>query len=415
MRSRTLGGGFEVGGKPYDVTLFGATGYTGRQAARYLSEHAPPGLRWAVAGRSGARLELVEAEAHASGVVVADSAEPASIEAMVAGTRVLATTVGPFAHHGGPVVDACVRHGVDYVDITGETAWVRGLVDRHHAAAALAGTRIVPFCGFDSVPSDLGALLVASFIRERWGQDTRRVSASFALRGGYGGGTLATVLHSAETGELAVGRDVLLLNPPEHRGDAERARSADLDAVRRDPVRRVWLGPFPMARINTRVVRRSNALLDAIGRGYGPEFTYEEATEYRSRLAAEAARLGLRLFERALAVERMRALLRRFGPAPGEGPPAAAREQGAMRLRLVGEAASGRQVLATLRARGNPGGQVTVMTLCQAALALATQRDALPRAPAGGVLTPATALGLPLLDRLEAAGLQVEIGPVVRA
>ncbi|WP_242335119.1 MULTISPECIES: trans-acting enoyl reductase family protein [Anaeromyxobacter] len=403
-----------MAGRPYDVTLFGATGFTGRLAARYLSEHAPPGLRWAVAGRSGARLELVKAEAHASGLVVADSADPGSIDAMAAGTRVLATTVGPFAHHGGPVVDACVRHRVDYVDITGETAWVRGLVDRHHEAAALAGTRIVPFCGFDSVPSDLGALLVASFIRDRWGQDTRRVSASFALRGGYGGGTLATVLHSAETGELVVGRDVLLLNPAEHRTGAERARSADLFAVRRDPVRQVWLAPFPMARVNTRVVRRSNALLEAVGRGYGPEFAYEEAAEYRSRLGAEAARLGLRLFERALAAERVRALLRRFGPAPGEGPSPAARELGAMRLRLVGEAASGRKVLATLRARGDPGSRVTVMTLCEAALALATQREALPRAPAGGVLTPATAVGLLLLDRLEAAGLQVEVGPVVR-
>ena len=400
--------------RQYDVTLFGATGFTGRLAARYLSEHAPPGLRWAVAGRSRAKLELLQAETHATGLVVADSGDPAAVDAMVGDARVLASTVGPFAHHGNAVVEACVRDGTDYVDITGETAWVRGLIDRHHAAAAAAGTRIVPFCGFDSVPSDLGALLVASWIRDRWGQNTRRVSASFALRGGYGGGTLATVLNSAETGELAVGRDVLLLNPPERASDAERARSADLDAVCYDPVRRTWLAPFAMARINTRVVRRSNALLDAIGHGYGPEFAYEEAGEHRTRAAAEATRLGLRLFERALASERARSLLRRIGPVPGEGPPERAREQGAMRLRLVAEGASGRQVLATLRARGDPGSRVTVMILSEAALALATQRDALPPAPGGGVLTPATGIGLLLLDRLEAVGVQVEVGPVVR-
>lgn len=400
--------------RQYDVTLFGATGFTGRQAARYLSEHAPPGLRWAVAGRSRAKLELLQAETHASGIVVADTRDRAAIDAMVADARVLASTVGPFAQHGSGVVEACVRDGTDYVDITGETAWVRGLIDRHHAAAAAAGTRIVPFCGFDSVPSDLAALLVASWIRDRWGQDTRRVSASFALRGGYGGGTLATALHSAETGELAAARDVLLLNPPERASDAERARSADLDAVRYDAIRRTWLAPFAMARINTRVVRRSNALLDSIGQGYGPEFAYEEAGEHRTRAAAEAVRVGLRLFERALASERARALLRRVGPAPGEGPPERAREQGAMRLRLVAEGASGRLVLATLRARGDPGSRVTVMILSEAALALATQRDALPRAPGGGILTPATGIGLVLLDRLEAAGLQVEVGPVVR-
>jgi short subunit dehydrogenase-like uncharacterized protein len=402
-----------VARRQYDVTLFGATGFTGRLAARYLSEHAPPGLRWAVAGRSRSKLELLQAETHASGLVAADSGDLASIEAMVGDARVLASTVGPFARHGGGVVEACVRNGTDYVDITGETSWVRGLIDRHHTAAAAAGTRIVPFCGFDSVPSDLGALLVASWIRDRWGQDTRRVSASFALRGGYGGGTLATALHSAETGELAVGRDVLLLNPTEHASAAERSRSADLGAVRYDPVRRTWLAPFAMARINTRVVRRSNALLDAVGRGYGPEFAYEEAGEHRTRAAAEVMRLGLGLFDRALASARARALLRRVGPAPGEGPPEHAREEGLMRLRLLAEGASGRQVLATLRARGDPGSDVTVMILSEAALALACQRDALPRAPAGGVLTPATGLGLLLLDRLEAAGLQVEVYPVV--
>jgi short subunit dehydrogenase-like uncharacterized protein len=403
-----------VVGRRYDVTLFGATGFAGRQAARYLSEHATPSLRWAVAGRSRAKLELLQAETHASGVVVADADDPASLDELAADTRVLASTAGPFAHQGGQVVDACVRQRTDYADITGETAWVRGLVDRHHAAAAAAGTRIVPFCGFDSVPSDLGTLLVASFIRDRWGQDTRRVSASFALRGGWSGGTLATVLHSAETGELEVGRDVLLLNPPEHASEAERARSVDREAVDWDPVRCVWLAPFAMARVNTRVVRRSNALLAAAGRGYGPEFAYEEAGEHRTRAAAEATRLGLRVLERALEWEPSRALLRRLGPAPGEGPPESAREHGAVRLRLLGEAASGRLVRATLAARGDPGSRVTVMCLCQAALALAMQRDALPRSPAGGVLTPATGLGLLLLDRLEAAGLQIEIGPVVR-
>lgn len=404
-----------MAGRRYDVTLFGATGFTGRQAARYLSEHAPPGLRWAVAGRSRAKLELIGAEGHASGVVVADGGDAAALDELAAATRVVASTAGPFARCGGPLVDACVRHGTDYADITGETAWVRDLVERHHAAAAAAGTRVVPFCGFDSVPSDLGALLVASFIRERWGQDTRRVSASFAVRGGWSGGTLATVLGSAERGELAAGRDVLLLNPAGRASAGERARSGELEEVRWDPVRRVWLAPFPMARVNTRVVRRSNALLAEAGHGYGPEFSYEEAGEHRTRASAETARLGLRVLERALASQRARALLRHLGPAPGEGPPEGAREAGFMRLRLVGEAASGRLLLATLAAQGDPGSRVTVMCLCQAALALATQRDALPRSPAGGVLTPATGVGLLLLDRLEAAGLQVEIGPLIRA
>ncbi|HEY3445771.1 MAG TPA: saccharopine dehydrogenase NADP-binding domain-containing protein [Myxococcales bacterium] len=396
--------------KDLDVVLFGATGFTGRQAALYLGRHAPPGLRWAVAGRSKAKLEALQAEVRAPEVVVADSADVPAVRAMVGRARVVASTAGPFARYSDPVVDACVAEGADYADITGEIGWVRRLIERHHDVAAAKGLRIVPFCGFDSVPSDLGAFAVASWIRKEWDQDTRRVSASFKLRGGLNGGTLATMLDGAETGDLNLRTDPLLLNPPGHRSEAERARSADVRGARYDPDRRTFLAPFFMAAINTRVVRRSNALLAERGQGYGPDFSYEETAEHRTRWGARAVDLGLLVTERATGFGTVRRALRRLGPKPGEGPSEATMEHGFMRVRLVGEAADGRKVLATMQAQGDPGNRITTLILMEAALALATQREALPQA--AGILTPASAIGQVLLDRILAAGVRMEIAPL---
>ena len=397
---------------PYDVVLYGATGFTGRQAAAYFAAHAPPGLRWAVAARHEARLREIAAATGAPGVIVADSSDAASVDAMVRQARVLLTTAGPYAKYGAPVVAACVEHRVDYVDITGETPWVRDLVDRHHERAAADGTRVVPFCGFDSVPSDLGALYVVEHFRAR-GKQTRRLGASFTMRGGLNGGTLDTMLTAAEQGRLGELADVLLLNPPAHRTEAERARSGDRRAVGYDADRRAWLAPFVMAAINTRVVRRSAALSADYGAPYGAAFVYEEAMELASRtsawLAAGAVAGANALVQRGWG----RRLARRFGPAPGEGPSEKTMDGGSFRVRIVGEADDGEKVLATLKSAGDPGNRVTVYMLCESALALATERDRLPGAPSrGGILTPATALGLPLLARLRTAGLETTVAPL---
>ena len=149
--------------KQYDVVLYGAGGFTGKQTVAYFSRHAPPGLRWALAGRHRDKLEAARAEngAHAAEILIADSDDQATVDAVVSRTRLVLSTAGPFALYGTPVVDACVRFATHYVDITGETPWVHDLIARYHERAAAAGTRIIPCCGFDSVPSDLGAFLMA--------------------------------------------------------------------------------------------------------------------------------------------------------------------------------------------------------------------------------------------------------------
>jgi short subunit dehydrogenase-like uncharacterized protein len=396
---------------PYDIVLYGATGFTGRQCAEHFAAHAD-GLKWAIAGRNRTKLGALASRVNPTGIIVADSTDPASVDAMVAQGRVLCTTAGPFAKYGTPVVEACVAHGVDYVDITGETPWVRDLIDRFHDAAALGGTRIVPFCGFDSVPSDLGALYVVDHLRTR-GTATRRVSGSFTMKGGFNGGTLDSALTMAESGDGRRMADPVLLNPRDNQTKAERKRSRDLRRVIFDPDRQVWLTPFIMAQVNTRVVRRSNALFMAYEgeSAYGPEFSYHEAMEMKGKAKAYGVGLGLAGFEKLLAKDWGRALLRRIGPDPGEGPTDAAMDGGFTRIRLVGTGEDGHKVLATLQSQGDPGNRVTVKILCESALMLAqTKRSDLPGGPSrGGVLTPATALGLGLLDRLQTVGFELSI------
>ena len=398
----------------YDIVLYGATGFTGQQCARHFAEHAPADLRWAIAGRSQGKLDALAAEVSPHGVIVADSTDPESVDAMVRQARVICTTAGPFARYGTPVVEACVAHGVDYVDITGETPWVADLIDQFHDAAALGGTRIVPFCGFDSVPSDIGTLFVVEHLRASRGVDTQLVSGTFVGKGGFNGGTLDSALGMAESGDARRLGNTQLLNPRDQRDPAERKRSRDLRTVIYDDDREVWLTPFLMAQVNTRVVRRSNALLEQYddAQSYGPEFTYQEAMETKNKWQAYAVGAGLAAAEKLLSKSWGRRLLKRVGPDPGEGPSAEVMDGGFTRIRLVGTGADGHKVLAKIQSKGDPGNRVTVKILCESALMLATTKRAdLPGGKTrGGILTPATALGLGLLDRLKAVGFEASIG-----
>jgi short subunit dehydrogenase-like uncharacterized protein len=387
-----------------DLVLFGATGFTGRQAVAYLRAHAPPGLRWGVAARDPTRLGGLPPDVATLRV---DKDDAAAVRGMVERTRVVASTAGPFARLSDPVVAACVEAGTDYADITGETPWVRRLIDRHHARAAASGTRIVPCCGFDSIPSDLGAWLLVDAIRHAFGRPTARVTAAFTLGGGgLNGGTAASALEMAEQGEDRALADPLLLVPPERRaGLAARSpraaeRREDLDA---------WLAPFVMAPINTQVVLRSAALWAERGAPYGPRFEWAEGLLARRAAAARAVALGVRAGERLLESRVGRGLVRRLVPAPGEGPSEAAMARGFVRVRYVGEADDGRRARGELSVQGDPGNRATVLFLCEAALGLALDRGRLPAG--GGVLTPATALGEVLADRLRRAGVHLSAGP----
>ncbi|MCO4763127.1 MAG: saccharopine dehydrogenase NADP-binding domain-containing protein [Myxococcales bacterium] len=395
--------------RTFDVVLYGATGFTGRQTAAYFRDHAPAEVRWAIAGRNEAKLGTVASElglSSAVGVLVADSSDRGAVSAMTAATRVLLSTAGPFSLYGSLVVECCVLSGTHYVDITGETTWVRGLIDAWHDKAAAEGTRIIPFCGFDSVPSDLGAWMVCQAIRQQTGGGTRSVRASAKLGGGgLNGGTLASALQAGESGNLAALADVLLLNPADQRSPQEAERSPDWHGVKFDKDLKCYLTPFVMAAVNTRVVRRSRALL-AQGEGnYGGEFAYAECMETSKKHVAWMTALGLGVVGTLLASGPGRSLLRRVGPAPGAGPSEEAMDAGWFRLRMVAEAEDGSRYLGTIKGQGDAGNRSTVRMVCESALTLACDGDQLPGGPnLGGILTPATGLGGALLSRLRATG-----------
>jgi len=395
--------------RDHDLILYGATGYAGRHGVDHLVEHAPEGLRWAVAGRNEEKLRALLADRGApesTPVVVADSTDPASIDAMCASTRVVAAFAGPFAHYGTPVVEGCIRAGTDYADITGETPWVRDLIDRLQGDAVAAKVKLVPLSGFDSVPSDLGAFMTARAIRGT-GQDCREVVASFGMKvGGLNGGTWATLLASvSDPSSGKAYRDRILLNPASARSaEVARATPRDRTGPHHDPDVG-WTAPFVMATANTRVVRRSAALLDAWGDGYGSGFQYEEGLRAKSGFAARRLAWGLGAAFGAALFPPTRALMKAFGPKPGEGPSVEKMENAGMRASFVGRGADGAVAHGKIEAQGDASNHLTAAFAIQTALALALDRDRLPGAEERfGFLTPATAAGDVLLERLRALG-----------
>lgn len=404
--------------RDYDVVLYGASGFTGKQTAQYFAEKVPPGqVRWAIAGRDHAKLAAVKSQlgdaAKDVGVLVADSRDQTAVDEMVARTRVLLSTAGPFALYGGTIVDACVRLNTHYVDITGETPWVRDLIDRHHRQAAANGTRIIPFCGFDSVPSDLGAYLVARHLQRELDAPCQEVKAYFQVDGGVNGGTLATMFNLYDSGQAERARDLFLLNPGAKPSPTELERSQDPTLPKYDKDIAAWVGPFFMGPINTRVVRRSAALFAAWQAPYGSGFSYQEYMKFAEPFGwVKAAGLttGAALFDVTLQTP-LRALLKPMLPPPGAGPSERTMNEGWFRCDLLALAPDGRKARGVIRDQGDPGNRATVKFLCESALSLAVNTDELPGgAQRGGVLTPATGLGDVLAKRLRNAGMIVEVG-----
>ncbi|MFT7581586.1 MAG: short subunit dehydrogenase-like uncharacterized protein [Myxococcota bacterium] len=405
--------------RKYDVVLYGATGFTGKLVADYLAKAygATGDLKWALGGRSEAKLEAVRADlvkrwpdAATLPLVVADSRDPASLTAMAKLAKVVCTTVGPYAKYGSELVAACAAEGTDTCDLTGETQWVRRMVDEHHAVAAASGARIVNCCGFDSIPSDLGTLVLQEHAIAQHGQPVKDVTLYvWKMKGTASGGTIDT----ARTTIAAVKQDPslrkILGNPYACNPEGERSGpdGGDLNWAKFDPAIGRWVGPFVMASTNTRIVRRSNALL---GYRYGKDFRYREVTRFskglRGRLEAMAMAGALGGLLVGLATPLTRPILDRLLPDPGEGPSPETIEAGFFDMRIKGSI-GGKDLTVKVRGERDPGYGATAIMLGEAAVCLAKDRTALPKA--AGVLTPATGMGMVLVERLRAAGMTFEV------
>ena len=404
--------------KEYDIVLYGAGGFTGRQTVAYFARHAPADLRWALAGRHREKLEAARAEngvgARTADVLIADSQDQASVDGVVSRTRIVLNTAGPFALYGTPVVDACVRFGTHYVDITGETPWVYDLISRYHERAATAGTRLIPCCGFDSVPSDLGTLLIARHIQQAFAVPCVEVRGYFQLSGGLNGGTVASLMNMLRSDTASRPGGPFMLDPATAHGPRQTDRSRALVAPRYDAELGTWIGPFFMAPINTRIVRRSAALHAQWQEPYGPDFVYQEALKYDPPFARAKAWAGtgaIVAFYGAVKQPVTRRLVTRWLPKPGAGPSVQTMDRGWFTCDLLGIAADGRRIRGLISYAGDPGNRATTVLVCEAALALSQDADRLPGGVhRGGVLTPATGLGQVLASRLARAGVTIDIG-----
>ena len=421
-------------GRPLDLVLFGATGFTGRLVADHIagsvtgaggasggaSGGAKQPLRWGLAGRDLAKLEALAAEllrdhptAPVPELLRADAATRADMDAIAQRARVVCTTAGPFARHGSELVAACAEAGTDYCDITGEVHWVRAMIDAHHDRAVATGARIVHFCGFDSIPSDLGTWALQQEMIARFGGPAHDVTNYVGrIKGGVSGGTFASMIEFAKAAsadrELArkVARPYSLNPDPAYRGPD----GYDSRGIAYDRSAGQLTMPFVMALTNARAVRRAHALA---GFPWGQQFRYREVATApaspRGLLRAVVMTGGLGAAVVAASNPRLRPILARFMPKPGEGPSAAERTAGCFRMKLVGQRGE-HQLTYRVGDDRDPGYGSTCKMLGQSALCLAF--DSIPDAPAaakGGCLTPSIAMGAALLRRLRANGLTFDV------
>jgi short subunit dehydrogenase-like uncharacterized protein len=408
--------------REFDIVLYGATGFVGKLTAQYLAK-AGGAARIALAGRSLDKLEAVRdtlPEASRSWVlIVADASSPATLEAMAKRTRVVVTTVGPYTKYGLPLVAACAEAGTDYADLTGETLFIRESIDLYHKQAMDTGARIVPACGFDSIPSDL---TVFALYRRATDDGTGELGETNfvvrALAAGVSGGTVASgiELMSTMSGDPEARR---VMNDP-YTLSTDRAAEPELGHQSDTPWRRgrdvapeldgIWTGAFVMGAVNSRIVRRSNSLLDW---AYGRRFRYAENMSLGSSIVAPvAAAMGTAGNAAVLALgsrylnKLPRGLVERIVPKPGTGPNERTRDKGHYRVETYTTTSQGARYRATMAQQGDPGYKATSVLLGECALALAFDRDRL--SDLFGVLTPAACMGDALLTRLPAAGVVLE-------
>lgn len=390
-----------------DLVVFGATGFVGRLVAEHLARNAPEGTRVGLAGRSKEKLEAVRDGLDRDWpLLVVDAHDPAEL---VDSARVVCTTVGPYVRYGWPLVEACARSGTHYLDLTGEVLFVRRVIDELHEAAVASGAKVVPSCGFDSIPSDLAVHLLAQCAHADGAGDLTETRLVASLKGGVSGGTVDSLRSQVEQLAREPEKARLVEDPyalsPDRAAEPVLGDERDSRDVGRDAQGR-WLGPFVMAQYNTRVVRRSNALTDW---SYGRTFRYQERMSFGRSVfgpvlaAGAAATMGLG--PKALGFNPTRKALDALLPSPGEGPSEKARRNGWFRMDVDTVTTTGACYHAVVAAQGDPGYAATAVMMGESALALAL--DDLPAR--AGVLTPATAMGDALVERLRAQGAELSV------
>jgi short subunit dehydrogenase-like uncharacterized protein len=382
--------------KEFDIIVYGATGFTGRLVAEYLAKEyaSDTSIKWAMAGRSADKLVQVRDEIGAPSttpLVVADANDAASMQAMVARTRCILTTVGPYQLYGSDLVALCAKSGTDYVDLCGEPVWMRHMIDANLQAAQQSGARIVFSCGFDSIPFDLGVFYLQELAKQNWGKTSNRIKGRVRkMQGTFSGGTAASLKATLVSAKQNPAEMQLLLNPFSLVPGFSGAEQPHGNKPYFDDTLNTWVAPFIMAAINTRNVHRSNALL---GFAYGEDFIYDEMMMTGPGEKGEAT---------ANAVAGDKSMGKEGGPKPGEGPSKEEREAGFYDVLFVAEGPNGEVLKASVSGDLDPGYGSTCKMITESAICLVKEA----RDTKGGIWTTAPAMGDKLIKRLtQHAGL----------
>jgi short subunit dehydrogenase-like uncharacterized protein len=391
----------------YDFVLYGATSFVGQIMCEYLATYEGEDVSWAMAGRSEQKLlEVKQRIGLDIPHIVVSADDESGLLAMCEQTKVVITTVGPYALYGESVVKACVQSGTDYCDLTGEPQWIKRMVDKYHAAAQDSGARLVNCTGFDSIPSDLGVYHLQKLAIERTGQPASQIKMrARRIRGGASGGTVASLLNVLKEAKNDPALRKALVNPyvlcPD--GHPFSVRQKNHKSAEYDEELQMWTMPFVMASINERVVHRSNALL---GNRYGENFKYDEAMSAKNKSIAKKTTFGLGAFMVAANISPLRALLEKFVlPKPGEGPSKKEQLNGMYDMRFYGTLVNGERIEVKVEGDRDPGYGSTAKMIVQSGLCIAHD---IPDAK-GGFWTPASVLNEALIARLaKHAGVTVE-------
>jgi short subunit dehydrogenase-like uncharacterized protein len=383
--------------RKYQIILYGASGFTGKLCAEYLQKNYSD-LNWAIAGRNKKKLENLKNSYNLDcDIFIASGDNKESIDNFVSKTKVVLSTAGPFARYSNLIVKSCVENKTHYTDITGENHWVKDLIDQYHLKASEEGTRIIPSCGYDSIPSDMGVF----YSVQEMGKPVKKVTVYHSGQGGVSGGTTETMFTIGPLPKEK--RDPFLLNPENSVSEKQRKLSKDGFEIKRIENTDSYSGIGLMSFANTRVVRRSSALYDADQKSYGTDFIFKELGSYPSKRSARMASFGL-IFAFLVISTPLRHIIRKFLPKPGEGPNKETRENGWFKGLFKVEAEDGEIKYFQIYGEGDPGYKATAQMVCESAITLAVSEEL----DLGGVLTSAYGLGNPLLDRLINSGIRFE-------
>ena len=387
--------------RKYKIVIFGATGFTGELCAKFMSEKYSD-IPIAIAGRSLEKLEKIKNK-HGLPfpIIVADAFDVSALEKMCKDTEVVLSTAGPYHKYGSDLLGACVKNGCHYVDITGESFWIKDMIEKHHKEASNKGVRIINACGFDSAPSDLGVFYAVNQVAG----SVKSVQCFQAWKGEASGGTMETMFSSMDAKLAKGGLGKFSLNPKNSISENQKKKTSDKIKVQKIPHLGGWTGPFVMALPNTRVVRRSAALSKFTGKYYGDDFVYSEGAYYSKKGAARKVTF-MTLALGLIIVSPLRKLLRGLFRKPGEGPSQEAMDSGFFKSRFLIETKDGFRAF-SMSSSGDPGYKMTSRMACESALCLAVENPAsLPGGEGfGGLLTPSVGLGNVLINRLKNIGV----------